>query len=133
MLRTVSLLMVALSMTGSAVAQSSCEADLDHDGLVTGADLTLVLGDWGVCKGCVGDLTGDGSVDGVDLAIVLARWGGECRLPSWATLLADAPAADVVFDSELRSAIVDSGLPWRVADTTTGIEMLLVPAGSFLM
>ena len=39
----------------------------------------------------------------------------------------------VVTDAVLREAIVRTGLPWRVRDKSTGIEMLLVPPGQFTM
>gem|GEM_PF-331639 len=39
----------------------------------------------------------------------------------------------VVTDAVLREAIVRTGLPWRVRDRSTGIEMLLVPPGQFTM
>jgi uncharacterized surface protein with fasciclin (FAS1) repeats/formylglycine-generating enzyme required for sulfatase activity/beta-lactamase regulating signal transducer with metallopeptidase domain len=39
----------------------------------------------------------------------------------------------VVTDADLREAIVRTGLPWRVRDKSTGIEMLLVPPGQFTM
>ena len=39
----------------------------------------------------------------------------------------------VVTDATLRNAITASGLPWRVRDNGTNIEMLLVPAGTFTM
>ena len=41
--------------------------------------------------------------------------------------------AAVVTDITLRNAITATGLPWRVRDTLTNIEMLLVPAGTFTM
>ena len=41
--------------------------------------------------------------------------------------------AAVVTDVTLRNAIIASGLPWRVRDNGTNIEMLLVPAGTFRM
>ena len=41
--------------------------------------------------------------------------------------------AAVVTDITLRNAITATGLPWRVRDTLTNIEMLLVPAGIFTM
>ena len=49
--------------------------DLDGNGVVDGADLTLLLGDWGGCSGCSGDLDGNGTVDGRDLARLLGAWG----------------------------------------------------------
>ncbi|MFO0874548.1 MAG: CARDB domain-containing protein [Phycisphaerales bacterium] len=45
--------------------------DLNLDGVVDGADLGLLLGNWG---GIDGDLNGDGVVDGGDLGILLAAW-----------------------------------------------------------
>jgi formylglycine-generating enzyme required for sulfatase activity len=54
-------------------------------------------------------------------------------VPTWATLLELSPDPAVVTDANLRAAIEASGLPWRVRDTGTGIEMLLVPAGTFMM
>ena len=39
----------------------------------------------------------------------------------------------VVTDAVLREVIVRTGLPWRVRDKSTGIEMLLVPPGQFTM
>ena len=53
--------------------------------------------------------------------------------PTWATLLEATPDATVVTDANLRAAIVASGFAWRVRDNGTGIEMLLVPAGTFTM
>ncbi|MDG2030769.1 MAG: right-handed parallel beta-helix repeat-containing protein [Phycisphaerales bacterium] len=60
------------------VCGSTCPADINGDGVVDGADLTIVLGEWGPCPvpdDCPGDLTGDGLVDGADLTIVLGEWG----------------------------------------------------------
>ena len=39
----------------------------------------------------------------------------------------------MVTDANLRAAIVASGFAWRVKDTSSDIEMLLVPAGTFTM
>lgn len=52
-----------------------CAADLNGDGVVSGADLAIVLGSWGPCRGCIADINQDGKVDGADLAIVLGAWG----------------------------------------------------------
>jgi len=46
--------------------------DANGDGLVNGADLAIVLGNWGTSG--PGDLNGDGTVDGADIAIVLGNW-----------------------------------------------------------
>ncbi len=53
--------------------------------------------------------------------------------PTWATVLEAAPDASVVTDPALRSAIIATGLPWRVKDTATNIEFVLIPPGSFTM
>ncbi|MFO0961801.1 MAG: DNRLRE domain-containing protein [Phycisphaerales bacterium] len=46
--------------------------DLDGNGIVNGADLGLLLGNWGGSG--VGDLDGSGSVDGADIGILLGHW-----------------------------------------------------------
>ena len=57
----------------------SCLGDLNLDGVVTGADLGLMLGAWGACPGgtlgCLGDLNVDGVVNGADLGLLLGAWG----------------------------------------------------------
>jgi formylglycine-generating enzyme required for sulfatase activity len=53
--------------------------------------------------------------------------------PSWATLLEAQPDPAVVTDPALRAAIAATGLAWRVRDTATQLEMLLVPPGTFQM
>lgn len=55
------------------IPTDECEADLDGDGFVNGADLAILLGDWGQVSG--DDLDGLGVIDGADLAILLGAWG----------------------------------------------------------
>jgi hypothetical protein len=50
-----------------------CICDLTGDGLVDGADLGVLLGDWGGFAS--GDLDGSGSTDGADLGFMLGNWG----------------------------------------------------------
>ena len=52
-----------------------CPADLDGDGVVSGSDIGLLLGDWGACGGCPSDLDGDGIVGGGDIGLLLGAWG----------------------------------------------------------
>ena len=54
-------------------------------------------------------------------------------VPNWATLLEAVPDPAFVTDANLRAAIVASGFAWRVRDNVANIEMLLVPAGTFMM
>lgn len=55
-------------------AEPSSAADLDGDGTVAAADLSILLGAWGSCVGCPADLSGDGTVDATDLAILIGAW-----------------------------------------------------------
>ena len=55
------------------VVSSNRPADLDGDGAVGGADLAVILSQWGGAGS--GDLDGDGTVGGADLAILLSDWG----------------------------------------------------------
>ena len=52
---------------------------------------------------------------------------------SWYTTIEAAPDPAVVTGASVREAILATGLPWRVRDNLTQIEMLLIPAGSFAM
>jgi hypothetical protein len=53
-------------------------ADLNCDGVVDGADLLILLSNWGECADCddcLGNLNDDCTVDGADLLILLSNWG----------------------------------------------------------
>jgi hypothetical protein len=54
-------------------------------------------------------------------------------VPAWATLLEATPDPAVVWDADLRAAITATGLAWRVKDSATQIEMVLIPSGQFSM
>jgi formylglycine-generating enzyme required for sulfatase activity len=110
----------------------SCLGDLNADRTVTGADLGILLGQWGQAGS--GDLNGDGIVGGADLGLLLGVWGAcPVTVPSWATLVEAQPNPAVVTNAALRAAISASGMAWRVRDTATQIEMLLIPQGTFVM
>ena len=51
-----------------------CVGDFDCNGVIDGADLTMLLGFWG-SQGGEYDLTGDKFVDGADLTVLLGVWG----------------------------------------------------------
>lgn len=61
---------------GNSFNPKECNAaDINGDGVVNGADLTMILGSWGhPCLGCPADVNDDGEVNGADLAIVLGAW-----------------------------------------------------------
>lgn len=49
--------------------------DLNMDGVVNGADISIVLSQWGCSgQGCIGDINGDFIVNGADLGTLLAGW-----------------------------------------------------------
>jgi formylglycine-generating enzyme required for sulfatase activity len=126
--------LAVLALASPAPAQS-CAGNLNSDNRVDGADLGTLLVAWGACTGCAEDLTADGQVDGADLGALLSNWG-VCPViivPSWATLVEARPDPAVVTDPVLLAAIETTGLAWRVRDTATQVEMLLVPPGTFQM
>ncbi len=51
----------------------------------------------------------------------------------WAEVLEQNPDPKVVTDADYLKRITETNLPWRVKDKKTGIEMLLVPPGKFVM
>jgi formylglycine-generating enzyme required for sulfatase activity len=124
---------VALAFAPAAHAQTACDADINADGSVGAQDLAALLGAWGACSGCAADVNDDGLVNAADLSALLGLWGGTCAQLPWATVLEFAPNPAVVTNATLRNAITASGLPWRVRDNASQIEMLFVPAGTFDM
>ena len=52
---------------------SECPIDLNGDGVIDGADLGLLLANFG--SSGLGDIDCDGDVDGADLGLLLAAWG----------------------------------------------------------
>ncbi len=121
------------ALTACGLCTPQCRADLDESGSVGASDLSLLLGAWGPCFGCVADIDGSGAVDAADLSNMLAVWGSSCGPLSWATVLEQNPDPAVVTDAALRNAIIATGYPWRVRDNGTGIEMVLIPPGTFNM
>ena len=65
-----------------AAGSGRSAADLNLDGSVDAADLTILLGSWGPCVepelslgACAGDINASGATDAEDLAALLAAWG----------------------------------------------------------
>jgi hypothetical protein len=52
-----------------------CIADLFVDGQVNGADLGILLNQWGLGEGAASDIDRNGIVGGADLSILLNSWG----------------------------------------------------------
>jgi hypothetical protein len=53
-----------------------CLGDLNHDAEVGGADIGLLLSNWGPCgSACLYDLNNDDKVNGGDLGLLLSGWG----------------------------------------------------------
>ncbi|MEY4103012.1 MAG: hypothetical protein RL461_214 [Planctomycetota bacterium] len=87
-------------------------------------------------------VTPAGSVGAVDVVIsgtkgTITVPGGftyqSIVVPAWATLVEAQPDPAVVTDPALRAAIEATGLAWRVRDTATQMEMMLIPPGTFQM
>lgn len=62
---------MTVATTGPATPVVATPGDLDNNGVVNGADLTLLLAAWGTAGG---DLNSDGTTDAADLTVLLANW-----------------------------------------------------------
>jgi len=63
---------------GKNLLCTGCPGDLNSNGIVDGADVSVMLGFWGFSGVGIpvpADLDNDGSVDGGDLTVLLANWG----------------------------------------------------------
>ena len=105
--------------------------------IVAAVTMTFGVSTSSVQGQCPADLNGDGQINQADVAQLLANSGSvpfpTPVVPTWATLLEASPDPAVVTDANLRAAIVASGFAWRIKDTSSDIEMLLIPAGTFMM
>ncbi|MBI1302848.1 MAG: hypothetical protein GC172_03545 [Phycisphaera sp.] len=63
---------VTIDLKGPSAPPSDPE-DLNGDGTIDGADLGILLNNWGGTG--TGDVDGSGAVDGADLALLLGAWG----------------------------------------------------------
>lgn len=178
---------LALGVFAAPARAQSCGSDVNGDGTVDGADLGIVLGDWGTTAaptiatvsppsgdflgGTVITITGtylcatsSVTVGGAACTNVTVLSGTQVQATtppgaigpapvavttpggtttatnaftywavSWATILEFLPDPAVVTNESLRNAIIATGLPWRVRDNFSQIEMLLVPPGIFDM
>ncbi|MSR41848.1 MAG: hypothetical protein EXS10_08120 [Phycisphaerales bacterium] len=61
------------------------------------------------------------------------RQSAHGKVPEWAEVIAWDPDPKVVTDENCAKRILESGLPWHVRDKRSNIELLLVPAGKFMM
>jgi len=62
-----------VQLSGNIGCQDEIPGDLNLDGIVNGADLSILLAAWGTADP-VADLNDDGVVNGADLSILLANW-----------------------------------------------------------
>lgn len=68
---------------------------------------------------------------GVALAMSVGFARAQQQTPlAWAQTLEASPSSAVITDEAIRGRIEATGLPWRVRDRASGIEMLLVPSGT---
>ena len=58
----------------------ACPGDLNHDGVINTADLTILLGTFGanIQPGAGGDINASGNVNTADLTILLGAFGSNC-------------------------------------------------------
>jgi len=123
---------LALLLSAVPAVHAGCPGDLDANGTTDGADLGILLSFWGASGG-IADLNQDGEVGGADLGILLSAWGPCVSVPAWGSLIEALPDPAVIYDAGIRQAIIATGSAWRVRDNLTGMEMILVPGGSFQM
>jgi formylglycine-generating enzyme required for sulfatase activity len=68
----------------------------------------------------------------VEEVLVRLRAMAAGRVAAWADVLELEPRASVIADAEIRARISGTGLPWKVRDRVTGIELVLIPPGKYM-
>jgi len=67
----------------------------------------------------------------VEEVLVRLRATPAGRVAAWADALEVEPRASVIADAAIRARISGTGLPWKVRDRVTGIELVLIPPGKY--
>jgi len=73
------------------------------------------------------------SASSVDESKVESSQSPRDRLLEWAEVIDEKPDPNIVVSADVRSAIRDTKLPWKVRHKASGMEMLLVADGTFEM
>jgi len=135
LVRSLALASVLFAIGSRTARADFCIADVNHDGAIVAEDLALLLADWGGPStfGLGTDIDRDGIVDAADLTLLLGSWNDCTKVPAWADLIEPSPDPAVITDPALRAAIISSGSAWRVRDRASGVEMVLVPKGTYAM
>ena len=55
-----------------------CPADINEDGIISVADILLLLGEFGCMSNCEADLNSDGATNVQDVLLLLAAFGQSC-------------------------------------------------------
>ena len=63
---------------GDELAPNNCPEDLNGDGVISVADVLLVLGEFGCSSTCVYDVDGDGFITVGDVLAILSVFGSAC-------------------------------------------------------
>jgi formylglycine-generating enzyme required for sulfatase activity len=132
--RLIAILLACFASSFAFAQADPCPSDINGDGVVAGADLSVVLSSWGPCAGCVADVNGDSLVDGIDLANVLSRWGGVCA-PTVASMsgtegpLAGGTSVTLAGDHLLApTGVTFGGTPATIVSSTRSAVTVLAPA-----
>lgn len=70
----------AAAYVRDVIEPDPCGSDFNGDGVVNGADLSVLLSMFGRCVfgGSAADANGDGMIDGADLSVLLSNFGRTC-------------------------------------------------------
>ena len=70
----------ALNDDGSCeYATCDCQEDLNGDGVISVADILVLLGEFGCTSGCTADINGDDATNVQDILLLLAAFGTTCE------------------------------------------------------
>lgn len=87
---------------------------------------------WNVCAVYRRSLVRGGLLVGVALVVEPSGLGAQsAQAPVWARVVDWVPSPGLVKNAEVRARLVATGLPWRVVDSASGVEFLLVAPGRY--
>lgn len=108
---------LAAALTSGALAQ--CPADLNHDSIIDGLDMSVMLANWGSSGS--GDIDDDGVVSGSDLTLLLASWNQNCASDPIEVRLACIPLPMAPFANFVQTFVVGTTVSIAIDPSMTPV------------
>lgn len=120
---------IAVAIPAPSALAQSCSGDINGDGIVNGVDLSIVLGDWGVCPATIESVTPS---QGSSLGGTLITITGTGLAGATSVTVGGVPATNVVsVSAKMVTAVTPAGSVGAVDVSVSGPNGAATASGAF--